>query len=299
MNQPLEVSNTKLAILMGAVIAFLIAVGHLYWQVDGLRADVSSLSGSLSGEITKLREATALANNANRRIVAPAQPNTKMLEVLKAELKDELLSTKKQVGVAANRAKVEAVTHADTIVQQLGEEHQSQQKEVSGELGKIKQAEATTSSRVDEVSAEMTNVKNQVASTRYELERTAADLKRATGDLGVQSGLIATNAKELQVLKLLGERNYFDFHIQRTNQAQRVGDVSVLLKKTDPKHNKYTVEVIVGDKKTEKKEKGVNEPVQFYTSKSRMPLEIVVNEVQKDYIIGYLSTPKDLVARND
>ncbi|MEO7649827.1 MAG: hypothetical protein ABIZ80_05125, partial [Bryobacteraceae bacterium] len=62
---------------------------------------------------------------------------------------------------------------------------------------------------------------------------------------------------------------------------------------------KYTLEVIVGDKRTEKKEKGVNEAVQFYTSKSRLPLEIVVNEVQKDYVIGYLASPKDLVARND
>jgi hypothetical protein len=58
--------------------------------------------------------------------------------------------------------------------------------------------------------------------------------------------------------------------------------------------------VLAGDKKTEKKEKSINEPVQFYVSKARLPFEIVVNEVQKDYIIGYLSSPKELVvARND
>ena len=82
----------------------------------------------------------------------------------------------------------------------------------------------------------------------------------------------------------------------RSRQLRRL---AVALRRTDPKHNKYTMEVLAGDKKTEKREKGINEPVQFYMSKARLPFEIVVNEVQKDYVIGYMSTPKELVARND
>ena len=115
----------------------------------------------------------------------------------------------------------------------------------------------------------------------------------------MQSGYIATNARQLQALKQLGERNYFDFHIERTGKPQRVGDISIILRKTDAKHNKYTVEVLAGDTKTEKKEKNINKPVQFYVAKAQRPFEIVVNEVAKDYVIGYLSAPKELVARND
>src|SRR5262249_53670619 len=153
---------------------------------------------------------------------------------LRAELLDELSTTRKQVGVVAARAKTEAVTHADQLAQRIGEEHLSQQKEVHGELGQIKQTEAQTTAKVEEVSSDVASIRNQVAATRYELEKTSAELKRVTGDLGVQSGYIATNAKELQILKMMGERNYFDFHLQRTSQPQRVGDVSIVLKKTDP-----------------------------------------------------------------
>jgi 3'-phosphoadenosine 5'-phosphosulfate sulfotransferase len=111
--------------------------------------------------------------------------------------------------------------------------------------------------------------------------------------------LVGVDARRLEkALKLLGERNYFDFHVERTGKAQRIGDISIILRKTDPKRNKYTVEVLAGDKRTEKKEKGINEPVQFYVSKARQPYEIVVNEVGKDLIVGYLTTPKDQVARN-
>jgi hypothetical protein len=76
-----------------------------------------------------------------------------------------------------------------------------------------------------------------------------------------------------------------------------VGDVTLLLKKTDPKKNKYTVEVMADDKVTEKKDKNINEPVQFYTSKARQPYELVVNSVGKDLIVGYLATPKVEAAR--
>jgi len=71
----------------------------------------------------------------------------------------------------------------------------------------------------------------------------------------------------------------------------------VSVKKTDPKRNKYTVEILADDKRVEKKDRNTNEPVQFYTGKSRQPYELVVNEVKKDEVVGYLSTPKIQVAR--
>jgi hypothetical protein len=113
----------------------------------------------------------------------------------------------------------------------------------------------------------------------------------------VQSGLIATNAQELQALRRLGERNYIEIKLGKTKVPQRVGDITLKLKSTDTKKNKYTVEVNADDKLTEKKDKNVNEPIQFYTSKAKQPYEIVINQVQKDMIVGYLSTPKEQSGR--
>jgi hypothetical protein len=118
------------------------------------------------------------------------------------------------------------------------------------------------------------------------------------GDLGVQSGLIATNGKELSALKALGDRNYVEFNLQKTKSFQKIGNVQLLIKAVDPKKNKYTVELIADDKKVEKKDKNINEPLQFYMAGSRQPAELVVNEVRKDQLVGYLSTPKVAVARN-
>ncbi|MGH9720773.1 MAG: hypothetical protein ACRD8O_11220 [Bryobacteraceae bacterium] len=285
--------NTRTAIIVGATVAFLIAIGNLYWQVAHIRGDVVSLRQSIVAELSKIKVTAPAAttsidkNRVNGEIAK--------IEALRSKLESQLTDTRGEVTIAANRAKTEAVRHADRIVGRMGEEHQGQHKEVASEIGQVKQVAVANNNRIETVSADVASIKEQVTATRFELERTVGDLKRVTGDLGVQSGHIATNARELAALKMLGERNYFDFHLQRAKQPQRVGGVSVVLKKTDPKNNRYTLEVVSGEKRTEKRDRGINEPVQFYVTRSRMPYEIVVNEVDKDYVIGYLSAPKEQV----
>jgi len=121
-----------------------------------------------------------------------------------------------------------------------------------------------------------------------------AKLERTIGDLGVQSGLIAKNSSEVDELKRRGERNYYEFDVKRSKQYVRVGTISVRLNKTDAKRQKYTVTLLANDKAIEKKDKTLLEPVQFYLQGTRHLLELVVYDVQKDRIVGYLSTPKEL-----
>jgi hypothetical protein len=111
------------------------------------------------------------------------------------------------------------------------------------------------------------------------------------------SGLIATNGKDLQALRELGERNYFEFDLNKGQFSKKVGDVTITLRKADPKRNRFTVDVLADDKHIEKKDKTINEPVQLYVSENRQPYEIVVNQIKKDEVIGYLATPKVKVAR--
>jgi len=291
-------TDVGIAVLVGFALAFLITLGYLFIQVGHLRTEVAGFHDAILTDVAKLT-ATAIQSAGKRpAAVQMAQPSRQMLDSIKEELAQELTSTKREANAAAQHAKAEAVSHADKLAERDGEERRNLHKEVTGELGQMKQSEASTSVKVNDVAADLASVKNEVASSRQELQQTVSELKRVDGDLGVQSGYIATNAKELQVLKQLGERNYFYFQIQRTGKPQRVGDVSIVLKKTDPKHNKFTLEVVSGEKRTEKKEKTVNEPLQFYSGKSKFPSEIVVNEVQKDYIIGYIAATKVLVTQS-
>jgi hypothetical protein len=140
---------------------------------------------------------------------------------------------------------------------------------------------------VNKLSGDVSGVKN-------DLDETKGKLERASGDMGVMSGLIARNHDDLEDLKRRGDRNYFEFTIQRAKTPQHVGPVAIALNKTDSRKSKYTITVLADDKSIEKKDRTAGEPVQFYVKGTgRMsPYEIVVFDVNKNTITGYLSTPK-------
>ncbi len=280
---PPDHSGLRTALVAGALIALVAANIYLYVQVDHVRTDMAKMNESFMTELANLRDASSVNTAAQARHVET--------------LKQELEAARNQARTLSSQAKAEATARAEQLAKQLAEAQAKQAQLLNSEISGVKQASDTLNTKLGDVSTDVGNVKTQVTSTQAELQKTIAQLKSVQGDMGVQSGLIATNANELAALKRLGERNYFEFKLAKTKQPQRVGDITLLLKKSDPKRNRYTIDVMADDKLTEKKDKNINEPVQFYTSKARQPYELVVNQVQKDMIVGYLATPKEQQAR--
>lgn len=271
-----------MAVLAGAVIGLAAANVYLFMEVNRLATDQTRSREATLAEIAKLREASAAAVEANRR----------NLETMREELVETGRQQNAKAVAAARSARSEALNRADQVAKTLGEEQQRQQRQVASEISEVKQATSETAAKIGEVSTHVGVVRSEVAATRSELEKTISDLKRVRGDMGVMSGLIATNSKELAALKALGERTYIEFNIKRGKQFQKIGDIAVKLNKTDPRKNQFTIELVVQDKKIEKKDRNINEPLQFYVAQGRPPYELVVNEVKKDLIVGYLATPK-------
>jgi len=156
------------------------------------------------------------------------------------------------------------------------------------------QAQKETNQKFDALGNEVGGAKKDIEATRSDLEATKGKLERATGDMGVMSGLIAHNRDDLEDLKRRGDRNYYEFKVTKSKAPQRVGPVQITLNKADQKKSKYTITVFVDDRSIEKKDRTAGEPVQFYVrGGSRMPpYELVVFDVGKNEITGYLSTPK-------
>jgi vacuolar-type H+-ATPase subunit H len=276
---PPEHSGARTALAVGAIIALIAANIYLYVQVDHLRTDMATVRST----VMSLRDATQVNSASQSRHIDT--------------LKQELDSARNQARSLSSQARAEATARAEELAKELQAEQAKAAEEISGVKQASEAASANLTAKIGDVSSDVGTVKTQLGSTQVELQKTVAQLKSVQGDLGVQSGLIATNGQELAALRRLGERNYFEFKLGRTKQRQRVGDISLLLKRADPKRNQFTIEVMADDKLTEKRDKNVNEPVQFYTSKAKQPYELVVNQVQKDLIVGYLATPKEQTAR--
>ncbi|MBI3667289.1 MAG: hypothetical protein HY236_13870, partial [Acidobacteria bacterium] len=141
-------------------------------------------------------------------------------------LRGEVSSTRGQIGQATRQVETKVLSKAEQMAERLSAEQKAQAARVGGELEQLKSATSTAENRLGSLSGEVTGVKSDVTATKAELQKTIAELKSVRGDLGVQSGLIATNGTELAALKRLGERNYFEFNITKSKQPQRVGNVS-------------------------------------------------------------------------
>ena len=248
-------------VILAAGLAFGLYMGH-------------SAKQEFAAEMSKAKQTTDL-------LIKQIEKSNEQIADLQGELKvtsQKLGLTQDELGKA--RAQAQALR---------------KQQEASGEilLAQIDKVKEESAAQISKVAGDVTGAKSDIDATRKDLEATKSKLERTTGDLGVQSGLIARNKEELDELKRRGERNVFDFDIRKTKDMQRVGPVQMRLQKVDTKKYKYTLTLFADDKSIEKKDKTVNEPVQFYVRGSRTPYEIVVFELSKDRAVGYLTTPKD------
>jgi DNA repair exonuclease SbcCD ATPase subunit len=214
-------------------------------------------------------------------------------------LRGQLVNTQQQSAEVLTKAQTVAKRRADAAVAKLDKQQAERVAALDAELNQVKENTALTSTRLAGVSSDISAVQTDVADTKSKLDKTNGELQSVRGDMGVMSGLVATNSKEIETLRKLGDRNIYEFKLAKSDGLERVGDISLRVVKTNIRRNQYSLVVSADDKLIEKKDKTTNEPVQFYVmSKARQPYEIVVNEVGKNTIKGYLATPKVTTARN-
>jgi chromosome segregation ATPase len=264
------------AIVGGVLLAALtVSNGYLFVRNSRLNEEIVSLRKNIETEIASLEQRTQRQEEATRH----------SLEALIQQLRD----SQSTATAAADKARLSAQRHAEKLMKTLADLQQRHSEEIATKLDEL---ERESEEKVSAVASEVGVVKTDVHQTKTELEKTIAELRSVRGDMGVMSGLIATNSKELAALRELGDRNYYEFTLTKSKTPQRVGNVALILKKTDAKRNKYSLDLIADDRRVEKKDKYINEPVQFYVNSTRVPLEIVVNQVGKDKVLGYLAVPK-------
>ena len=254
---------TILLVLMMAGIAVLGIAGY---------SAQTKISQDLSEQQKQNKILTAQLDQANTRI---------------ADLKSKMEITTQRIGLTQSE-----LAQAKSRAESIRKEQQSSDEKLTAQLT---QAQKENDEKIGAVASEVGIAKKDIEATKGDLEATKGKLERSLGDMNVMSGLIAHSRDDLDELRRRGDRNYYEFTLQKSKSGQRVGPVQMSLNKTDPKKAKYTLTVVADDRTIEKKDKTSGEPVQFYVKGSaRMaPYEIVVFDVGKNQITGYLATPKE------
>lgn len=262
--EPQQRSYSKLLVGLLAA-AVVLALAGLLW------------SYSLASRLTQAEAQVASAQKQNEKLESALEETNARLRVTSETLGQRLGLTEKQLEDRAT----DLMRRQQASAQHFENEQQAAQKQLS-----------SVSSDVSGVKSDVGGVKSDLSATKTELQNAEAAMQTMKGDLGVQSGLIATNAKDLDILKHLGDRNIYEFTLSK-GRKQAVATVALELKKSDQKHSKFTLVVYSDDKEIQKKDRNLDEPIQFYTGKDHFLYELVVNNIAKNQVQGYIATPKN------
>jgi chromosome segregation ATPase len=246
----------------------LIAVGGLWfgWNASSkldstqqsVAAQLKSTQQSMQQDVSSVKDRLAQDEKANADLQGDLTVVTKKLKITQGQLKNA-----REEAAKLNDETTQKLTALDTSVH----------------------SELATKATSDDVKT----VDTKVGTVRTDLDTTREDLKMARSEMGT---LIARNHDEIDQLRRLGEREYVEFSIDGKNKPTKVGNVTVELKGVNEKNNRFTVVMTVEDKRFEKKNRALNEPVFFYTSGARFPEEMVINKAAKNQVSGYVSIPK-------
>jgi len=258
-----QASGTPRWLALALIVPVAISIWAL-WSSANVRQATQEAQQSSAAQAKTLRASV----DQLQQQLAVSDQERQAAEAQLATLNDQLHKTQGAVGAARKQGKV------------LAEQLTDVESNVSG----VKQELATKANGSD-----VDAMDNDVKGVRSDLDATKQNIQMARSEFGT---LIARNHEEVEQLRRMGVRDYFEFTLERKGDTKQVAGVTLELRGTNTKHHEFTVNLVVDDMKLEKKNRSINEPIFFYTAGSRQSLELVVNRVDKNKVTGYISAPK-------
>ncbi|MFZ0964890.1 MAG: hypothetical protein WAO35_28875 [Terriglobia bacterium] len=239
---------------------------------------MSTLRQQLTTQQNQFREDLSgqLRDQVSHRLTAIERQNAQDLGAIKKEIDDAA----KRVGAQGGELK-----RARTMVAELQDQQRAQTEQLKQELDT-----KADQQQVGALTQDVSSTKTDLNTTKQNVSTLAADLGMARSEMG---NLIARNHDDIEYLRKLGDRDYFEFTLTR-NRAEKVAGVSLTLKKTNVKRYRFNLTTLADDMEVERKDCTINAPVYFYVNGSKKPYELVVNHVESDQVKGYISTPKSV-----
>jgi hypothetical protein len=252
-------------VLAGLVVGEIYTIHKINSMRDALEAQQTQRGKQLRAEFQ---------DQLTGRLSAIENANAQQMDALQ----NELDGASKRLGATGGELK-----HARAMVTRLQDDQRKQSEQLQAELAQ-KADQQQVGALDQDVSAQRTDLNN----TKTALDSVRSDLGMARSEMGT---LIARNHDDIEQLRKMGDRDYFEFTANRKVPA-RVGGVGLTLTKTNVKRHRFNLDLMADDVRVEKKDRTINEPIFFYVSGLKRPYELVVNEVKSNEVKGYLSTPK-------
>jgi len=266
MAEGVKIAFVVIFLVLAALVAGeFVTINHMKTMRDQMTAQQNQLREDINGQ---------MRTQVTNRLTAIEQQNAQELDAVKTELDQ----ASKRVGAQGGELK-----RARTMVAQLQDQERTQTEQFKQALD-----QKADQQQVGALTQDVSATKTDLNTTKNNVNTLAADLGMARSQMGT---LIARNHDDIEYLRKMGDRDYFEFTLTK-NKQEKVAGVGLTLRRINPKRYRYNLDTLVDDINVERKDCTINSPVFFYVSGSKKPYELVVNRVESSQVKGYVSTPK-------
>jgi chromosome segregation ATPase len=263
-------------IVGGIAIAGLIGFNvHLMNKMSDIEASSQSESAAMTAEVSDLQATLSAQKGEHQREISALQES---VETTKAE--------------AAARARSEASRRSDELAKTIAAKQREQQDMFLTEIGSVRGETDTNRKGIEDVNTQVVGVQGELDKTRENLSETADLLASTQKDVDGISGRVGDHDAAIERLKMQGQRDVTKFQLPVSKERTKVEAIQMRVKDIDYKKNRYTLEVLADDKVVTHKDRLLNEPVEFYVMGVAQPYEVVVTDIERNQVTGYLATPK-------
>lgn len=275
-NMETQSSGKGWKVAVGIAIAALLGFNiYLTNKVGDLESASQKERAQFTAEVTDLQSAMSQQSGTHQREMSALQES---IEKTKAE--------------AAARARSEAKRGADQLAKVIADKERQQQDMFLTEIGSVRGETDTNRKGIDDVNVRVTGVQTDLDQTREDLSETSDLLKNTQSDVDQVSGRVGTAEAQIERLRMQGQRDVTRFQLAESKDRTKVESVQMRVKDIDFRKNRYTLEIMADDQVTVHKNRLLNEPVEFYVNGVAQPYEVVVTDIERDQVSGYLATPK-------
>ena len=278
------ISDYAFITIAGAAAVLFAADAYLMRQIREFSQDVIRMERSTVRDLGGIRQEAAAANDAHHGGI----------EALAAEL----VAARYETAAAAGDARTDAERYAEQLAKRVVESRRIERRWVDTELTNVRKVMDAADESTRRLARELREARAASATTRTANAGAATRESLFLSDIDALKRIAADHRDELAARQASAACDIFEFAIRKTGKPKELAGVSVLLLRADSKGSRYSVEIVAGGRKIEASNRTAYEPVRLYTG-ARAPLELVVNEIRKDEIRGFISVPRrSVIARS-
>jgi chromosome segregation ATPase len=283
-----ESYEKRIRILTISIAVLIMLFATAFWFAYLALMDHKKAVGEMLGMRSFAAALTPRMNSLESKLNKTMPQMANRIDLIESSMKSNLEAVRTQAQAAATQA-------GQRIRNDVNQSLQAIQSRLTG----IESNQREAAERVAQLQNEVMDLKRQIASAKEESSATGERIKQlqeqqqaSTNELSGLNQRMMSNQTAITDLSTRVERKRVDFDVIKNKPAEILSGVHLTLKRADPSRQEMdgTLQLGANSPDLSIRGQGIQKPILFHMPGDGTPIELVVTQVAKNRVVGYVMT---------